>query len=113
FTGNHTTGETAGQSERRVQEVSPVPPAPVPAILSGFTAMQYAIETHGLAKSFGDTRALDGVSLLIRPGVVYGLLGPNGAGKTTTIRILSTLLLPGGGRATVLGHDVVREAAAV
>src|SRR5918998_403705 len=73
----------------------------------------YAIETSGLTKTFGPTRALDGVDLRIREGSVYGLLGPNGAGKTTTIRILATLLRPDAGTATVLGHDVVREAATV
>jgi len=72
--------------------------------------MPDAIETRGLAKSFGDTRALDGVDLRIRQGAVFGLLGPNGAGKTTTIRILATLLTPDAGTALVLGHDVVREA---
>ncbi|HEY7613612.1 MAG TPA: ATP-binding cassette domain-containing protein [Gemmatimonadales bacterium] len=72
--------------------------------------MADAIETRGLAKHFGDTRALDGVDLRIGQGTVYGLLGPNGAGKTTTIRILATLLRPDGGSATVLGHDVVRDA---
>ena len=75
--------------------------------------MPHAIETAGLAKSFGDTRALVGVDLQIREGSVFGLLGPNGAGKTTTIRILATLLRPTAGTATVLGHDVVRDAAAV
>jgi ABC-2 type transport system ATP-binding protein len=75
--------------------------------------MTYAIETTGLVKRFGATRALDGVDLRIRRGSVYGLLGPNGAGKTTTIRILATLLAPTAGTATVLGHDVAREAAAV
>jgi ABC-type multidrug transport system ATPase subunit len=72
-----------------------------------------AIETSGLVKSFGTTRALDGVDLRIREGSVYGLLGPNGAGKTTTIRILATLLRPDAGTATVLGHDVVRDARVV
>jgi len=72
--------------------------------------MSHAIETSGLTKSFGKTRALNGVDLRIRKGSVYGLLGPNGAGKTTTIRILATLVRPDGGTATVLGHDVVREA---
>ncbi len=75
--------------------------------------MANAIETGGLVKTFGATRALDGVDLRIRRGSVYGLLGPNGAGKTTTIRILATLLRPDAGTATVLGHDVVREARAV
>ena len=75
--------------------------------------MPDAIEASGLTKSFGVTRALDGVDLRIREGSVYGLLGPNGAGKTTTIRILATLLRPDAGTATVLGHDVVREAATV
>src|SRR5512133_1834193 len=77
------------------------------------TAMTNAIETTGLVKHFGATRALDGVDLRIRRGSVYGLLGPNGAGKTTTVRILATLLEPTAGGATVLGHDVVREAHAV
>ncbi len=58
--------------------------------------MPNAIETSGLVKTFGETRALDGVDLRIREGSVYGLLGPNGAGKTTTIRILATLLRPDG-----------------
>jgi ABC-2 type transport system ATP-binding protein len=72
-----------------------------------------AIEISRLAKSFGPTRAVDGVDLQIARGSVYGLLGPNGAGKTTTIRMLATLLRPDAGSARVLGHDVVREAAAV
>jgi ABC-2 type transport system ATP-binding protein len=75
--------------------------------------MTTAIETKGLVKSFGPTRALDGIDLTIRSGSVYGLLGPNGAGKTTTIRVLTTLLRPTSGQAVVLGHDVTREAAEV
>jgi ABC-2 type transport system ATP-binding protein len=73
----------------------------------------FAIETHGLTKSFGKTRALDGVDLRIQRGSVFGLLGPNGAGKTTAIRVLATLLRPEAGTATVLGLDVVRDAAQV
>src|ERR671910_1970081 len=69
-----------------------------------------AIEASGLVKSFGETRAVDGVDLAVRSGSVYGVLGPNGAGKTTTIRMLATLLRPDGGSARVLGHDVVDDA---
>src|ERR671920_2098768 len=69
-----------------------------------------AIETEGLMKTFGETRAVDGVDLAVPAGTVYGVLGPNGAGKTTTIRMLATLLRPDGGTARVFGHDVVREA---
>jgi ABC-2 type transport system ATP-binding protein len=72
-----------------------------------------AIEASGLRKSFGTTRAVDGVDLNVPPGAVYGVLGPNGAGKTTTIRMLATLLRPDAGTASVLGHDVVGDADAV
>ena len=75
--------------------------------------MTIAIETRGLTKAFGTTRALDGIDLTVREGSVYGLLGPNGAGKTTTIRILATLLKPDAGSATVAGLDVVRQPDAV
>jgi ABC-2 type transport system ATP-binding protein len=77
------------------------------------TTTELAIEASGLAKRFGDTRAVDGVDLRVARGAVYGVLGPNGAGKTTTIRVLATLLRPDGGSARVLGHDVVAEADAV
>jgi ABC-2 type transport system ATP-binding protein len=69
-----------------------------------------AIEASGLVKTFGSTRAVDGVDLAVPRGVVYGVLGPNGAGKTTTIRMLATLLRPDGGSARVLGRDVVEQA---
>jgi ABC-2 type transport system ATP-binding protein len=72
-----------------------------------------AIEATGLVKSFGDTRAVDGLDLAVRRGSVYGVLGPNGAGKTTTIRMLATLIRPDAGVATVLGHDIVSEPDAV
>jgi oleandomycin transport system ATP-binding protein len=68
-----------------------------------------AIEAEGLAKSFGTVRALDGIDMVAAEGTVFGLLGPNGAGKTTAIRVLSTLLLPDSGRASVGGYDVVRQ----
>ncbi len=72
-----------------------------------------AIEVTGLVKSFGDTKAVDGVDLAVRRGSVYGVLGPNGAGKTTTIRMLATLIRPDAGSARVMGHDIVKEADAV
>src|SRR5688500_12994933 len=75
--------------------------------------MPNAIETRGLVKAFGETRALGGLDLTVREGSVYGLLGPNGAGKTTTIRILATLLAPDEGSVTVAGLDVVRQPDAV
>jgi oleandomycin transport system ATP-binding protein len=71
--------------------------------------MAVTIRTEGLAKSFGTTRALDGVDLVVRAGTVLGLLGPNGAGKTTAVRILTTLLAPTAGNAQVGGYDVVRQ----
>ncbi|WP_232660499.1 ATP-binding cassette domain-containing protein [Pseudonocardia sp. TRM90224] len=75
--------------------------------------MQPVIQVEGLVKKFGDATALAGIDLAARPGAVLGLLGPNGSGKTTTVRVLATLLRPDGGRASVFGHDVVTEAAAV
>src|ERR1700689_5812681 len=72
-----------------------------------------AIEAEGLVKSYGKTKALAGLDLAVPRGTVYGLLGPNGAGKTTAVRVLATLLRPDGGRAQVLGHDVVTQGAAV
>jgi daunorubicin resistance ABC transporter ATP-binding subunit len=72
-----------------------------------------AILVEGLIKRFGPVVALDGVDFEVPAGSVFGLLGPNGAGKTTAVRILATILLPDGGRAEVLGHDVVRDPDAV
>jgi daunorubicin resistance ABC transporter ATP-binding subunit len=72
-----------------------------------------AIVVDGLVKRFRQLTALDRVSFEVWPGTVFGLLGPNGAGKTTVIRVLTTLLRPDAGHASVVGHDVVREAAAV
>jgi ABC-2 type transport system ATP-binding protein len=68
-----------------------------------------AILVNRLAKSFGEVVAVRGVSFEVAPGEVFGFLGPNGAGKTTTINMLCTLVTPSDGRATVAGHDVVRE----
>ena len=73
-----------------------------------------AVEATGLAKEFkGGVRAVDGVSLSVPAGQIYGFLGPNGAGKSTIVRILTTLLAPSGGHARVGGHDVVEHPEAV
>ena len=72
-----------------------------------------AIRACGLVKRFGPIAALDSVDLMVPAGSVLGLLGPNGAGKTTAVRILATILAPDAGRASVLGLDVVRQAAEV
>ena len=68
-----------------------------------------AIEVSNLSKSYGDVQALRGVSFAVQEGELFGLIGPDGAGKTTLFRILATLLLPGGGSATVEGLDVVAD----
>ncbi len=68
-----------------------------------------AIRVEGLRKTFGEVRALDGLTLSVEPGVVFGFLGPNGAGKTTTIRILTGLAWPNGGRAWVTGVEVTDD----
>ncbi|KAA8890566.1 ATP-binding cassette domain-containing protein [Nocardia colli] len=71
--------------------------------------MPDAIVAEGLVKRYGDLVALDGLDLSVPEGTVTALLGPNGAGKTTTVRVLSTLLVPDEGRATVAGIDVLRD----
>jgi ABC-2 type transport system ATP-binding protein len=70
-----------------------------------------AIVVEGLVKRYGKVEALTGIDLGVPPATVFGLLGPNGAGKTTAVRILTTLLHPDAGRATVVGYDVIRQAA--
>jgi ABC-2 type transport system ATP-binding protein len=72
-----------------------------------------AIRAEGLRKSYGDVPVLQGLELEVPAGSVYALVGPNGAGKSTTVRILSTLIHADGGTATVLGHDVRRQASQV
>ena len=72
-----------------------------------------AIEVEGLVKTYGETRALDGLDLRAEAGAVLAVLGPNGAGKTTAVRVLTTLTPPDSGRARVAGYDVVDAAAEV
>ena len=72
-----------------------------------------AIETRDLQRRFDDVVAVAGVDLAVSAGEIYAFLGPNGAGKTTTVRVLTTLLQPSGGSASVAGHDVVADPSAV
>jgi ABC-2 type transport system ATP-binding protein len=67
------------------------------------------IEVEGLVREFKDVRAVDGIDLTVAPGEIYGFLGPNGAGKSTTVHMLTTLLPPSAGTATVAGFDVVKN----
>lgn len=73
------------------------------------TSAHAAVEVEALAKSFGETVALDGVSFAVDKGEIFGVIGPDGAGKTTLFRLLTTLLLPDAGSARVLGLDVVAD----
>lgn len=75
--------------------------------------MQHAIEVRNLTKTFGDIVAIDGASFTVKEREIYGLIGPNGAGKTTALRILSTLLKPSSGTATIFGNDVVKKPEAI
>ena len=74
---------------------------------------ELAVEAKGLTKTYKDVEALRGIDLRIERGTVLGLLGPNGAGKTTAVRILTTLLPPTAGKASVMGLDVEDDAAAL
>src|SRR3954463_7821174 len=69
----------------------------------------HGIEAEGLVREFKGVRAVDGIDLVVAPGEIYGFLGPNGAGKSTTVHMLTTLLPPTAGRATVAGYDVVKQ----
>ena len=68
--------------------------------------MEYAIAVQELTKRYGDVTAVDHISFEVEKGEIFGFLGPNGAGKTTTIRILTGLIKPDGGKASVAGYDV-------
>jgi ABC-2 type transport system ATP-binding protein len=72
-------------------------------------AERKGIVVEGLVRAFKDIRAVDGIDIRIEPGEIYGFLGPNGAGKSTTVHMLTTLLPPSGGHATVAGYDILRQ----
>ena len=76
-------------------------------------AARAVISVQGLIHRYGDRTALDGVSFEVGPAELFGLLGPNGSGKTTLFRILSTLMVPAGGGARIMGWDVARDANSV
>ncbi|MFI1305005.1 ATP-binding cassette domain-containing protein [Streptomyces sioyaensis] len=87
--------------------------APAPDADAGSASAPDAVTCRGLRYAFGETRAVDGVDLSVRPGEVFGLLGPNGAGKTTAIRCITTLLPVPDGMVRVFGHDAAKERMAV
>jgi len=82
-------------------------------VTNGTESVELAIEARDLVRSFRDVRAVDGVSITIPRGEVFGLVGPDGAGKSTLIRMLATVLAPTSGDALVFGHSVVRDPHAV
>jgi len=71
--------------------------------------MEFAVETRGLARTFGATRAVDGIDLHVPAGSFYGFLGPNGAGKSTTMKMITGFLAPTSGTAIVCGHDIAAQ----
>ncbi len=118
------TGVTMAQDSSMIAEAVGAPvsdaqtPVPVRSAASREARAQVplaapAIEATGLRKVFGDFVAVDDVSFTAEQGTVLAVLGPNGAGKTTTVNMLTTLLRPDGGSASVAGHEIVRDAAAV
>jgi ABC-2 type transport system ATP-binding protein len=71
------------------------------------------IDAHNLSHLFGDLKAVDNIDLTVQQGEMFGLVGPDGSGKTTVIRMLTGILLPSSGTATIMGYDLVREADAI
>src|SRR5262245_7491322 len=84
-----------------------------PICCATIAAMELAVETHGLTRTFGSFRAVDGIGLSVPAGSFYGFLGPNGAGKSTTIKCLTGLLRPTSGTMRILGIDPLADPVAV
>src|SRR5581483_2484797 len=80
---------------------------------TGRSTQPAVISVQELRHTYGERRALDGVSFDVYSAEIFGLLGPNGSGKITMFRILSTLMLPAGGRAVIAGHDAATDPNAV
>jgi ABC-type glutathione transport system ATPase component len=91
--------------QRRQPQLGRVSAAP-----GTLSVMTNAIVAEALTKRFGPVTAVDGIDLQVKEGTVFGLLGPNGAGKTTTVHILSALVTPDAGHATIAGYDVQTQA---
>src|SRR6202050_2698607 len=94
------------EGDKRMATLSEHPSAKVRA---GEMLGRMPIELDRLSHNYGDRLALDNLSFAVQPAEIFGLLGPNGSGKTTLFRILSTLMVPSGGTARIMGFDVARE----
>jgi len=93
--------------------MTPAPDTPPPVPERPASGPTPAVQTFALTRTYGTTVALNALNLTVEKGDLFGFIGSNGAGKTTTLRILATFLAPSGGSASILGHDVVRDADAV
>jgi ABC-2 type transport system ATP-binding protein len=106
-------GDTVIEVRLASQPIAPTPAAAPPRPPPRTSGRPNDIVVEGLVKEFGKHRAVDGISLHVDPGEIYGFLGPNGAGKSTTVHMLTTLMPPSGGVARIGGFDVAKQGAQV